>query len=210
MIRIVVIEDNAELRREVVDRLGGFPDMEIAGHFPSAEKAAAALPDLAPAVVLTDIQLPKRSGIDLVRDLKPKMPQTEFVMLTVFDDDNLVFEALSCGAVGYLLKRNSLEEIGAAIRDVHGGGSPMSPAIARRLVRTFQRTDYTSSEPLSPREAELLDWLVRGRSYKECADQMKVSPHTLGTYSRRLYKKLQVHSRHEAVAKVRQKPGPGR
>lgn len=210
MIRIAVIEDDAELRRELVNRLGKFPDLEVAGHFPSAEKAATALPALAPAVVLTDIQLPKRSGIDLVRDLKPGMPHTEFLMLTVFDDDDLLFEALCCGAVGYLLKRSSFEEIGAAIREVRNGGSPMSSAIARKVVRAFQRPEDTSREELSPREAELLDWLVRGKSYKECAHQMKISPHTVGTYSRRLYKKLEVHTRHEAVAKARRKPGPGR
>lgn len=179
--------------------------------FPDFESAAAALPKLKPDVVLADIQLPGRSGIELVREWKPRLPDTEFLMLTTFDDDDLVFDALRAGAMGYLLKRERLDTIADAIRDLRGGGSPMSSSIARKIVGTFREVDTDKTGSLAPRERELLDLLARGRTYKECADALVLSIDTVRTYIRRIYRKLQVRSRHEAVAKVRKPPiDPGK
>jgi DNA-binding NarL/FixJ family response regulator len=135
--------------------------------------------------------------------MKRQMPETEFLMLTTFNDDDLVFEALRAGAMGYLLKRNQPLEIAAAIREIEDGGSPMSSSIARKVVGAFRQPDNEEYDPLSRREAELLDLLARGRTYKECADALELSIDTVRTHIRHIYKKLQVHSRHEAVAKMR-------
>lgn len=203
IIRLALVEDDAELRRELVVQLRRQADFIVAGDFSDAESAAAALPELRIDVVLTDIQLPGNSGIDLVRRLKPRMEATEFLMLTTFNDDDLIFDALRAGAMGYLLKRNQPQEIAAAIREIEDGGSPMSSSIARKVVGTFRQKDSEDCEPLSPRESELLDLLARGRTYKECATALDLSIDTVRTHIRHIYKKLQVHSRHEAVAKVR-------
>jgi len=169
-------------------------------------------------VVLMDIQLPGCSGIDCVKDLRPALPRTQFVMLTMFDDDDLVFNAIAAGANGYLLKRATTEEILDAVASVHLGGSPITSSIARKVVQAFRRIAAAAQPPtaapdvsaasdqgLSPREEEMLGHLARGLPYKEVADRMNISIDTVRSYIRRVYEKLQVHSRHEAVIKFRER-----
>ena len=174
----------------------------------SAEDAVERLPSLAPDVVLMDINLPCMSGIECVGRLKPLLAQTQFVMLTVYEDVEHIFQALSAGASGYLLKKTPRAELFDALRDVHAGGSPMTSKIARKVVQAFQPAREAVPPPpeasgLAPREVELLGLLARGHSYKEIADAMGIVVGTVNTYVRRIYEKLHVHSRTQAVAKCR-------
>ena len=150
-----------------------------------------------------DINMPGMSGIECVRRLKSQMLNTQFVMLTVYEDPDHIFKALTAGASGYLLKRSPRAELLAAIKDVHAGGSPMSSNIARKIVQSFQRfnTSPTETENLSPREREVLELLARGYLYKEIADSLHISVPTVNTHIRRIYEKLHVRSRSQAVAK---------
>jgi DNA-binding NarL/FixJ family response regulator len=202
-IRVAVVEDDDALRdslEALLSRHGGFA---CVGAFPDAASALAALPGLAPEVVLMDIHLPDRSGIECVAELRSRCPSTQAVMLTTFDDDDLVFSALEAGAKGYLLKRAAPEEILEAIADVHRGGSPMTSSIARKVVQAFHRPPrgQPPTESLTPRETELLEHLVRGLAYKQVADRMGISIDTVRSHIRKVYEKLQVHSRTEAVMK---------
>lgn len=202
MIRVFIVEDEPDLRAELSAQLGGQADLSVRGVFADAESAEAALEQASPEVVLTDVRLPGRSGIDLIRDWAPRLPETAFLVLSTFDDDDQVFAALEAGATGYLLKRSLPSEVAEAIRQLQAGGSPMSSSIARKVVRAFQGPSGDVRDRLSDREKDLLDLLTRGRSYKECAEAMKISIHTVRTHIQRIYKKLQVHTRHEAIAKA--------
>jgi DNA-binding NarL/FixJ family response regulator len=202
-IAVAIVEDNDQLRgtlARVIDRAEGF---RCVGQHASAEDALAALPQQKPDVVLMDINLPGLNGVECVRRLKPLLPQTQVVMLTVYEDTDNIFNALAAGASGYLLKRTSRDELLAAIKEVHAGGSPMTAHIARKVVQSFQRAGPSPqpAENLSPREQEVLDLLSQGFLYKEIADRLGVSYETVHTYIRRIYEKLHVRTRTEAVAK---------
>ncbi len=185
------------------------PGFRCAGAHGSGEAALATLPAEKPTVVLMDINLPGMTGIECVRRLKPLLLDTQFVMLTVYEDADHIFNALVAGASGYLLKRMPREELLAALKDVHAGGSPMSSHIARKVVQSFQRID--SQRPtevdLSPREREVLALLARGYLYKEIAESLQISVLTVNSYIRRIYEKLHVRSRAQAVAKYTHVPG---
>jgi DNA-binding NarL/FixJ family response regulator len=170
--------------------------------------AVVALPTIGPEVILTDINLPGMSGIECVRQLKPLMPKAQFVMLTVYEDADHIFDALAAGATGYLLKQTRRDELVAALREVHAGGSPMTSNIARKVVQSFQKRGSPTGEgeELSPREHEVLDLLARGYLYKEIADSIGISLPTVNTYIRRIYEKLHVHSRAQAVARYTHLP----
>lgn len=200
-IRVSIIEDDAALRKAILERLTGDPRFHIASDYASAEAAIKHLPQDAPDVVLSDINLPGMSGIDCVRNLKPLMPRTQFVMLTVYEDSERIFQALTAGATGYLVKRSSRAELLEAIVNVHRGESPMSSGIARKIVASFQRTEPNESDRLSPREKQVIELLAHGFLYKEIADQLQLSIPTVNGYIRSIYEKLQVHSRSQAVAK---------
>ena len=206
---VSIVEDDAPARSILADWIHRAPGFRCAGRYASAEAALAALPAEKPAVVLMDINLPGISGIECVRQLKPLLPDTQFVMLTVYEDADHIFNALAVGACGYLLKRVSRGELLAALRDVHAGGSPMSSNIARKVVQSFQRPAQQTSEAmeLSPREREVLELLARGYLYKEIADLLQISGPTVNTYIRRIYEKLHVRSRSQAVAKFTNVPG---
>jgi DNA-binding NarL/FixJ family response regulator len=149
------------------------------------------------------------SGIECVRKLKPRLPDTQFVMVTVYEDANHIFNALSAGASGYLLKQTRRHELINALKDVHAGGSPMSSQIARKVVQNFYRTETKAdgaAVELSPREREVLELLARGYLYKEIAEMLKISVLTVNTYIRRIYEKLHVRSRAQAVAKYAHLP----
>ena len=200
-IRVAIIEDDAALRNAIRERIAGDRRFVIVSDYASTEAAIKQLPQDLPDVVLSDINLPGLSGIDCVRKLKPQMPNTQFVMLTVYEDAENIFRALTAGATGYLVKRASRSELLDAIVNVHRGESPMSSGIARKIVASFQRTEPAETDKLSPREKQVLELLARGFLYKEIADQLQLSIPTINGYIRSIYEKLQVHSRSQAVAK---------
>jgi DNA-binding NarL/FixJ family response regulator len=206
-IKVSIIDDEVDLRENIagyIDAAKGFRCLSMHG---SAKEALANLPREKPDVVLMDINLGGMNGIECVRHLKPQMPATQVVMLTVFEDTEKIFSALAAGASGYLLKRLAPAKLLEAIREVHEGGSPMSAPIARKVVQSLQpvlsRGDETTS--LSPREREVLEGLAEGQAYKQIADKLGVSIHTVRNYIRRIYEKLHVCSRTEAVAKYLRK-----
>jgi DNA-binding NarL/FixJ family response regulator len=184
----------------VIGRAEGF---QCLGQYATAEAALEGLPKELPNVVLMDINLPGVNGVECVRRLKPLAPQTQVVMLTAYEDTENIFNSLAAGASGYLLKRTSSAELLAAIRDVIQGGSPMTTHIARKVVQSFQKAGASPQpgENLSQREQEVLDCLAQGFLYKEIADKLGISYETVHTYIRRIYEKLQVRTRTEAVAK---------
>lgn len=202
-IRVAIVEDHEPTRNlwsSLIGKAGGF---EFTRAFGDAESALAALPALAPDVVLVDINLPGASGIECVRRLKPQMTATQFMMITVYEDADHVFKALASGATGYLLKSASPDEMLEAIRDVHAGASPMAGNIARKVVQSFYSKDATpSNEPaLTVREREVLELLARGDLYKEIADTMGITVTTVASHIRHIYEKLHVSSRAQAVAR---------
>ena len=202
-ISVSIVEDDAPLRGILSEWIRSVEGFKCVGVHENAETALTALPQEKPSVVLMDINMPGMSGIECVRRLKSQMPATQFVMLTVYEDPDHIFKALSSGASGYMLKRTPRAELLTAIKDVHGGGSPMSSNIARKIVQSFQRFSPSPAEPdnLSPREREVLELLARGYLYKEIADSLHISVPTVNTHIRRIYEKLHVRSRSQAVAK---------
>jgi len=202
-ITVSIVEDQEALRNtlaRVISRADGF---ECVSHYGSAEEALKDLPGVKPQVVLMDINLPGLNGVECVRQLKQILPTTQVMMLTVYEDTENIFNALAAGASGYMLKRTPRAELIEAIKEVQRGGSPMTTHIARMVVQSFLKP-VTKSEPtadLSPREREVLDLLSQGLMYKEISDKIGVSYETVHTYIRRIYEKLQVRTRTEAVAK---------
>jgi DNA-binding NarL/FixJ family response regulator len=202
-ITVSIVEDDAGVRTTLAKLIDGSPGFRCLSQHPTAEHALQEIPRANPNVVLMDINLPGLSGVDCVRRLKPLLPQTQIIMLTVYQNTEHIFNALTAGASGYLLKQTPPDELLAAIRDVHDGGSPMSSHIARKIVQSFQRPAPAAREPgtLSPREAEVLDLLAKGYLYKEIADKTALTYATVHTHIRHIYEKLHVRSRAQAVAK---------
>ena len=206
-ITVSIVEDNEQVRgtlARLINRAEGF---RCLNQYANAEAALEDIPQARPDVVLMDINLPGINGVECVRRLKQIAPEVHVIMLTVYEDTENIFNALAAGAMGYLLKRTSRDELLAAIKDVIKGGSPMTTHIARKVVQSFQRTDASiqSTESLSPREQEVLDCLAKGFLYKEIAEKIGISYETVHTYIRRIYEKLQVRTRTEAVAKFLKK-----
>lgn len=201
-IRVSIIEDDAPLRAIFVEWLRQAEGIVFVHEYPDAESALERIVDDRSDVILSDINLPGLNGIECVRRLKPRLPQTQFVMLTVYEDTDKIFDALAAGASGYLLKQTTREELLAAVRDVMAGGSPMTSNIARKVVQSFQRQPVAEPDAaLSPRENEILDLLARGYLYKEIATKLDIAEPTVNSFIRRIYEKLHVHSRTQAVAK---------
>jgi len=202
-ITVSIVEDNEQLRgtlARVVNRAEGF---RCVSHYGSAEEALKDLPQARPEVVLMDINLPGINGVECVRQLKQLLPTVQVMMLTVYEDTDNIFSALAAGATGYLLKRTKSAELLEAIREVHRGGSPMTTHIARKVTQSFLKGGPSpqATENLSQREQEVLDCLSQGFLYKEIAEKLGISYETVHTYIRRIYEKLQVRTRTEAVAK---------
>jgi DNA-binding NarL/FixJ family response regulator len=202
-ITVSIVEDNDKLREtlgRLLDRSDGF---RCLSQYANAEDALKNLPQVRPNVVLMDINLPGLNGVECVRQLKQLAPETQVMMLTVYEDTENIFNALTAGANGYMLKRTAGKELLEAIREVHRGGSPMTMHIARKVVQSLQQTAATSppTENLSEREQQVLDLLSQGLIYKEIAEKLGISYETVHTYIRRIYEKLQVRTRTEAVAK---------
>jgi DNA-binding NarL/FixJ family response regulator len=201
-ISVAVVEDDVSIREVLVSWLQDASGFACVGEFPDAESAITGLAAARPNVALVDINLPKKSGIECVRTLKQLRPETQFVMLTVYEDSTHIFDALSAGATGYLLKHTPREALINALREVHSGGSPMTSNIARMVVQALhQPTPKTkASDLLSKRQNELLSLLAQGYLYKEIAETMGLSLPTVNNYIRRIYEKLHVQSRGQAVA----------
>ena len=208
-IRLAIIEDNAPIRKILSGWIQQEKAFELVAAYPDAEKAVKAKVSELADVVLVDINMPGMNGIECVRTLKPLNRSVNYMMLTAYHDAQLIFDALSAGAGGYLLKRATREELIAAIKDVHSGGSPMSSSIARIVVEAFQNkpTKDEQLEQLTIREREVLDLLAKGMLYKEIADQLAVTHNTVHTLVRRIYEKLQVHTRREAIDRLQGRNG---
>jgi DNA-binding NarL/FixJ family response regulator len=202
-IAVSIVEDDAQARRILAGWISRAAGFRLAGEWGDAESAVEKLVERNPNVVLMDINLPGMSGVEAVRKLKPSMPSTQFVMLTVYEDADHIYNALAAGATGYLLKQTPREELLGAVEEVHRGGSPMTSNIARKVVQSFKQisSGFSQGEELSPREQEVLDLLARGYLYKEIAERLNISVPTVNTYVRRMYEKLHVRSRAQAVAK---------
>ncbi|MGE0043758.1 MAG: response regulator [Vicinamibacterales bacterium] len=202
-IRLGLVEDNQQLREYYSAIVSGAPDMELVGAYQTAEAALAGLPARRPDAVLMDINLPGIDGIECVRQLRGTLPDVQVVMLTAFDDSDQVFESLKAGATGYVLKRSTSAEILDAVRDVHHGGSPISSAIARKLVQYFApRAAAPEVAALTGREREVLEQLSQGLQYKEIADALGITINTVRQHVRAIYTTLEVRSRAEAVRKL--------
>lgn len=202
-IRIGIVEDNRGVRSLWGELIATEPDLEIVGSFASGEDALAQFPSLEPDVVLMDICLPGMSGIECTARLKMVLPGTQILVVTVYTDNEHLFDALKAGASGYLLKCTDPEELVASIREVVAGGAPMSISIARRVVQTFHVPfgSQTARGRLTQREQEILTLLAEGMTAKDVARHTGLSYETVRVHLRRIYEKLHVHSRAEAVAK---------
>ncbi len=206
-IRVTIVEDDSRVREALVEMLNEAQGMKCVANFDSAETALKKFPGEETDVALVDINLPGRTGIELVAELKMRHPKLHFVMMTVYEETEQIFNSLQAGATGYLLKRARPSEIVSAIRDVFQGGSPMSPEIARKVVLFFHQRQASAKgiaaemETLTKRETAILSELAKGSLYKEIADHMGISLDTVRSHLQHIYTKLQVHSRHEAVMK---------
>jgi DNA-binding NarL/FixJ family response regulator len=202
-IKVSIVEDNHSIRQNLAEIVDSTPGFRLGDACATAEEALRRFPNNPADVVLMDINLPRLSGIQCVRELKRCLPQMQFIMLTIEDDSERVFESLKAGATGYLVKNVTPDKILVAVEEVHRGGSPMSSQIARMLVQTFQSngpaTDHAGG--LTGRESEVLTLLTRGRRSKEVADELGISVQTVHTHLRNIYEKLHVRSRSEAVAR---------
>jgi DNA-binding NarL/FixJ family response regulator len=204
-IRVSVVEDDSVVREQIVHQIECVAGFACVSNHRSGEEAIESLPAYEPDVVLMDINLPRMNGIDCVRNLKGVLPKTQFIMLTVYEDANVIFKSLLAGAVGYLLKEKlgSGTQVQDALRDAARGGSPLNSLIARKIVQHFhhQPVHVGKSHSLTIREREVLELLSKGLPYKEIADMLGVNIETVRKHCHNIYEKLQVNSRTEAVVK---------
>jgi DNA-binding NarL/FixJ family response regulator len=200
-IKVAIVDDDDGVRTKLGHAVARFGGCACVGQFASGEEAVAGLPASAPDVVLMDINLPGMNGIECVRQLKSTHPAIEFIMLTVYEDTESVFNALAAGASGYLLKLATRQELLEAIQRVHAGGSPMTSHIARKVVQSFRHPAPMEVETtkLSPREQEVLELLAKGFLYKEISNSLGISYDTVHNHIRHIYEKLHVRSRTQAV-----------
>ncbi len=203
MITVAVVEDDAQVRHSLAGILKRGPGLNCVGEYGNAEEALREIPRLQPKVVLMDINLPGMDGVHCVRRLSELAPKTQVLMLTVYDNTDAIFNSLAAGASGSLLQPLSAEPRLSAVRDEYAGGAPMTSDIARKVVQTFRQPVPANGETenLSPREQEVLDFLAKGYLYKEIAEHLNISYGTVHTYIERIFKKLHVRSRAQAVAK---------
>lgn len=202
-ITVSVVEDDEGIRSSLAALIRRAPALRMVGDYADAETALKEIPRQPPEVVLMDINLPGMNGVECVRQLKARLPEVQFLMLTVYEDSDSLFNSFRAGASGYLLKRTAAARLLDAIKDVHAGGSPMTPQLARRVVQFFSHPAAGDSpvSKLTPGEREFLDQLAKGYAYKEIASRMDISIDTVRSYVRTVYEKLHVHTRTEAVVK---------
>jgi DNA-binding NarL/FixJ family response regulator len=201
-IRVAIVEDNHALRESLSQLIGGSPGYTLAGDWPNCSGMLSGVKEAKPDVVLMDIQRPGMSGIEGVSRLKQMMPGVEVLMLTVFEDEEKIFDSICAGASGYLLKRTPPAALLEAIQEVKAGGAPMTAKIARRVLHSFQQTDTRRAEQtnLTDREQQVLAGLVKGYTYQVIAGQHHLSIDTIRSHVKSIYRKLQVNSKAEAVA----------
>jgi len=205
-ITVCLVEDLKEVREGMTSLLTLDERFEVLATFPDAEKAAEELPAWQPDIVIMDINLPKMNGIECIKKVKSECPSTQFIMFTIYEDDEKVFEALTAGASGYLLKKTPLGKIAESLLELHEGGSPMSTQIARKVIKRFQNADSRQQEEiLSAREKEILMLLGRGLLYKEIADQLHITTGTVKQHVHNIYEKMHVGNRTEAINKFNRK-----
>ncbi len=212
MIRIAIVEDDKKLRRDLTELLGFYDDLSVIGSFSSGEKAIQHLSrqtkNNIPDVYLMDIQLPGMSGIEATRQIKSCSPATEVIILTVYDDDEKVFNSIRAGASGYVLKGTSPDDIAQAVKDVIDGGSPISQKIARKVLNYIKSGGTSAGEievdslGITRREKEILTGIAAGETYYSLAKKLFISPHTVRTHIKNIYKKLHVHTSASAVKKA--------
>ena len=204
MITVTIVEDDLSLRSIYADWIEKADGFTLVSQYGDGQEAHDAIPTDQPDVALMDINLPGLNGVECVRGLKLRLPKTQFVMITVYEDSDRIFKALEAGATGYLLKQTPREELLASLQEVHRGGSPMSSGIARKVVQCFRKNPPKAPDnelsQLSKREEEVLELLAQGYLYKEISTELNISRHTVDTYLRRIYEKLHVHSRAQATA----------
>ena len=203
-ITICIVEDLDEVREGLKQFISLNPEFNVLDTFRTAEEALNEIPKLKPQIVIMDISLPGMNGIECIRQVKDKSPITQFMMFTVYENDEKVFEALKAGASGYLLKNTGLVQMIEALKELHNGGSPMSANIARKLVTVFHDKEKETAliEVLSKRENEVLQLLSKGLLYKEISDQLSISTGTVRQHIHRIYEKLHVQNRTEALNKA--------
>ena len=203
-ISIAIVEDLDEVRDGLKNFISLSSDFTVLGTFKTGEEALAELPRLSPDIIIMDINLPGMNGIECIRLVKDKSPGSQFMMFTVYENDEKVFEALKAGASGYLLKNTGLLQIVESLKELHEGGSPMSANIARKLVNLFREPvrDTAPVEILSNRENEILQLLSKGLLYKEIADQLHITTGTVRQHIHKIYEKLHVQNRTEAINKA--------
>jgi len=201
---ICIIEDQQPLLENLCHLIEGDPEFSVTGAFPSAEAALREMPQQNADLLLVDIDLPGLSGVDLIHKVKPQMPQLKIVAYTISEDRDTVFAALKAGAMGYLLKGCPPRELIESLRNLHQGGAPMSPRIARKVIRELQTPEGKGAELLSRREREILNAIALGKSYKEMAESLSLSSHTIHGHIKSTYEKLQAANRGEALQKARE------
>jgi DNA-binding NarL/FixJ family response regulator len=203
-ITLAIVEDLDEVRDGLKNFISLSHDFKVLDTYKTAEEAAYDLPKLKPDIVIMDINLPGMNGIECIRQVKDKIPGTQFMMFTVYENDEKVFEALKAGASGYLLKNTGLVQLIESLKELHNGGSPMSANIARKLVTLFrsEQKETTNLEILSSRENEILLLLTKGLLYKEIAEQLSISVSTVRQHIHHIYEKLHVQNRTEAINKA--------
>ncbi len=202
-ITVSIVEDDSPTREGLTQLINRATDFHCISQHASGEDAVERVPRLKPNIVLMDINLPGMSGVDAVRKLKPLLPQTQFIISTVYKDNDAIFSALKAGANGYLLKQTLPKDLLVALREACAGGSPMTSQIARKIVEAFRQThpEVSEADQLTPREHEVLELLAQGFLYKEIADKLQISYRTVSTHIEHIYGKLHVRSRTQAVAK---------
>jgi len=204
-IRVTIFDDNRSLREGLKALIGGSAGFICAGSYANCNNLLKNISESKPDVVLMDIEMPGTSGIEAVKIIKDEYPEIKILMETVFDDDDKIFDSICAGAEGYILKHTSPSEIIEAIREIYEGGSPMTPSIANRVLKMVKEKPlfrHSESFDLTDREKEVLSNLVKGMSYKMIAETCFISPETVNAHIKNIYKKLQVHSKGEAVAKA--------
>jgi two-component system NarL family response regulator len=203
--KIMIVEDNNLLRENLRILLSGEPSVEVVGSFETAEEALGQFAGCSPDILLADLDLPGISGVELIRRTKRSYPDLDIMAYTIFEDRDTVFAAIKAGASGYILKGSSPRELLEALTSLAQGGAPMSPKIARKVIREFQMVQQNQEFLLTHRESEIVKCIEHGMSYKEIAERFCISPHTVHTHIKNIYEKLQVTDRPSAILKARKK-----
>lgn len=201
-IHLLIYEDDKDLREGLGQYLSATGDFVIEGMFSNCDTIDVDIKELKADIILMDIDMPGRNGIDGVRIAKTLKPEMCILMFTVFDDDNKIFDAICAGADGYLLKKTPPDRLIEGLKDVYNGGAPMTPSIAKKVLQAFPKKEKSQNEPLTEKELEILQLLVNGNSYKQAALASGISIDTVRTHIKHIYAKLHVRSMSQAVAKA--------